>query len=109
MLAEAALTEQFNMAYLKELLRCEDEERQRAVKAPIVKTYPYVTYTSTPSGNTVTFNNFPALPREVKSKPIPYPKPKLCAVTNQPARYQLPSTRTPFANVQAYQTLTRNK
>jgi hypothetical protein len=32
LLAEAALTEQYNMAYLKELQRYEDEEKKKLIK-----------------------------------------------------------------------------
>mmetsp|Transcript_24408 Transcript_24408/g.74495 ORF Transcript_24408/g.74495 Transcript_24408/m.74495 type:complete len:316 (+) Transcript_24408:106-1053(+) len=106
-LAEAAQTEIINRASLEKMLRVEEEKRQVIVRVRD-HTGPRVRTKSVREGDSVrtyvTFTDLP-LPPSMDDVAPPYPPHVKCAVTGLTAKYFDPTTRSPYATLEAFRTL----
>eukprot|EP00298_Acanthocystis_sp_HF-20_P006729 c16500_g1_i2.p1 GENE.c16500_g1_i2~~c16500_g1_i2.p1 ORF type:complete len:334 (-),score=175.53 c16500_g1_i2:3-1004(-) len=105
LLAEAALTEQYNMAYLKKLQQLDADQKSKTIRAETERTGPYTTYYSKNGINTITFHNFDDLPESVKAPAVSYPKKPICVITGAPAKYIDPQSGLPFSTPEAFRAI----
>ena len=122
MFAEAARTELINKASLERLLRLEEDKRKetvrkRTIQGPRVRYFSRVTSQKDASDNvvdstrksveTITFTDVPQVPlasandaqRETQNLRN---RPKVCPITQLPAKYFDPVTKTPYATLEAF-------
>ena len=105
LLEVASHTELDNKRKLEVMLQMQFDKRARsAPKAPYAG--PVVRFhSSLHGGTTYTFTEVNAVPAVINSKPRPYPKKKLCAITGLPAKYRDPLTGKYYANLEAFKAI----
>ena len=103
LLRAASFTEIENKRKLEVMLQFQVDKRARAApKAPYAG--PLVRYHSSKKyGTLYTFTEVNEVPRVINSKPIPYPKRPVCAVTGMPAKYRDPKTGLYYSTLEAFQ------
>eukprot|EP01127_Copromyxa_protea_P016276 TRINITY_DN4803_c0_g1_i1.p1 TRINITY_DN4803_c0_g1~~TRINITY_DN4803_c0_g1_i1.p1 ORF type:complete len:357 (-),score=90.31 TRINITY_DN4803_c0_g1_i1:39-1109(-) len=103
LLEEAKETEILNLQSLEEMKRL-DLLKKKKMPTRYKITGPKIVEITNIDGTFVCFNNtsYPAI---FNSKSDPYPEKAVCAVTGLPAKYFDPLTQTPYATIEAFQTL----
>ncbi|KAF0981107.1 hypothetical protein FDP41_012895 [Naegleria fowleri] len=121
LLEEAKITAEYNKNSLAKLVQIEEDIRKKARETK-TKTVdpdePRIVYYSTEGKQYITFVNM-EIPKEINQKmseaelarfDIPKEEKQLkCAITGLPAKYIDPLTKKPFANVEAFRALRKNK
>ena len=103
LLRAASYTEIENKRKLEVMLQFQVDKRARAApKAPYAG--PLVRYHSSKKyGTRYTFTEVNKVPSVINSKPIPYPKRPVCAITGMPAKYRDPKTGLYYSTLEAFQ------